>query len=84
MAHVPFTSNHVPHMREDLLAVQRGANAGCGRNRFFFLATNNGAFAHKALKKLVDKGEVEIRCCQDGNVLAKFTDFVPDNNQEVK
>jgi len=77
-----ITSNHVPKMREALLQRQRGANAGCGRNRFFFLATGNSFFAHKALKKLVDKGEVEIRCCQDGNVLAKFTEFVPDNNEE--
>lgn len=80
MPRTPFTSNHVPHMREDLLAVQRGVNAGGTRNRFFYLATNNGAFAHKALRRLVDKGEVEIRCGSDGNVLARFTGSVVEED----
>lgn len=78
MARTPFTSNHVPHMREDLMKVQHGVNAGGTRNRHFYLATNHSAFGLRAFKKLVDKGEVEIRVGTDGNVLARFVNFVPE------
>jgi hypothetical protein len=73
-----ITSNHVPAMREALQDRQRSVNAGGTRNRYFLLLTSNSAFARKAFKKLVDKGEVEILPGKDGNVLARFSEPVPD------
>jgi hypothetical protein len=74
MAHTnTFTSNHVPKMREDLQERQVKVNADGDRNRYFLCSTTNSAFGVGALRKLVDKGELDMVILGSGDVMVKFT-----------
>jgi hypothetical protein len=70
-----ITTNHGPKMLDALKAHQEKVDASnCARkgHGYFMLRTSDPTFGHRGLKKLVDRGLVEIKPVPGGDCLVKL------------